>query len=248
MLSLLLMQLAMPALPASPPSRTAVVPGSEDYVRASELIYSQSGTVNERERLLDRVEQRMAALPDPAARDYWLARVDLLHAVHFNQMDDSRSAGVAIERGFERIRRALDTAGEFSDGLRVLADLHAQMMLSSGLFYMVRHGDEARDAAQRALELDPENVEARISVAGYYLNAPRIAGGDPAAGQRVLEAGLAAPGLRDYQRFLLNGFLADAAIRQDQPAAAAGYIAEAARIYPRSPWLARLRRQRSELD
>lgn len=33
------------------------------------------------------------------------------------------------------------------------------------------------DAYKKAVKLDPENVQARISLAGYYLNAPSIAGG-----------------------------------------------------------------------
>jgi tetratricopeptide (TPR) repeat protein len=35
----------------------------------------------------------------------------------------------------------------------------------------------ALESLQKAVELDPSNVEARISLGGYYLNAPSIAGG-----------------------------------------------------------------------
>lgn len=241
-----LLVLPVVVVTASLPSRVGSFPGIDDYHRASELVYSESGTTAAIEALVSSATREARSIRDPAHRDYWLARLDLLMGIHYNQVEDDRRAERVLERGLDQIGRALEAAGEFSDGLRVRSDLHSQMMFSRGLFYMVRHGDEARDSALRALELDPQNLAARITVAGFYLNAPRMAGGDPAEGLRVLQAASIDAGLRDYERFLLAGFLADAALRLEDPDGARAYIDQAADIYPRSPWVAELRDRLAE--
>ncbi|MGD8413287.1 MAG: tetratricopeptide repeat protein, partial [Candidatus Latescibacterota bacterium] len=46
----------------------------------------------------------------------------------------------------------------------------------------------ALEHLQKAVELDPANVDARVSLAGYYLNAPSIAGGSKKKARQQAEA------------------------------------------------------------
>ena len=228
---------AISALPPQPPEPSAI----DEYRRAETLVYSEQGSPREVHSLLDRVRRELREESDPALRAYWTARTHLLEATHYNQQGDSRAAQHHGELGFAAIEEALERAGEFSDGLRVQADLHAQMMFARGMFYMARYGGEAREQAMRAVELDPDNISARITVAGFYLNAPRVAGGDAGKGVAMLESALSRNPIGDSQRFFILGLLGEAYLDSGDAPRAAEYLRRAAEIYPTSPWIAELR-------
>ena len=213
------------------------VNGTSFLEEAETLVYSRTGTDRAIFRLLDRAADRFRAITDVQTREYWLARVELLRAIRYNQFERSRDAEPAISAGFDHIEHALEY-GVFSDGLRVRADLHSQMMLAKGLIYMIRNGNEARDAALDALERAPRSVKAKISVAGFLLNAPPMAGGDPEQARLVLESALAEEPVSDNDRFLILGWLAQASHTLDDDEAAEQYYAEALAMYPESEWLA----------
>lgn len=56
------------------------------------------------------------------------------------------------------------------------ANLQA-LMNNSNFFKMGPYASATKSALQKALELKPEHIEARIQLSNYYLNAPMIAGG-----------------------------------------------------------------------
>jgi len=225
------------ALPSQP--REPV--GIDGYRRAETMVYSEQGSSGEVSSLLDRVRRGLRSETDGALRAYWVARTHLLQATHYNQNGDSRAAQRQGELGFTAIQEALDRGGEFSDGLRVQADLHAQMMFARGMFYMARYGGEAREQALRAMELDPTNISAQITVAGFYLNAPRMAGGNTAEGVAILESALLRNPDSESQRFLILGLLTETYLDAGDESRAERYLQQAATIYPASPWIAELR-------
>ena len=221
------------SLPNVPPE----ISGVAAYREAQTLVYSETGTVDQVSRLLERARRSFADTGDRDIREYWDARTYLLMGTHHNQNDQTRAAVAELNRGFTAIRGVLDRSGPFSEGLRVLSDLHSQMMFARGLIYMARNGGEARDAALQARELDPNNTLAAITVAGYYLNAPSFAGGDTELGREILRETLQQNPSQPNDRFLVLGLLAQASLDLDDPSAARRYYREAQAIYPQSRWL-----------
>jgi tetratricopeptide (TPR) repeat protein len=213
--------------------------GSEILEQAATLIYSQTGSTDEILDLLDGAERRFRRIGNPVERDYWIARTHLVRTIRYNQIGRDGAAERSARAGLESIRDAL-AEGVFSEGLRVLSDLHSQMMMAKGLFYMVRNGSEARDAALEALERAPRNIKAQITVAGFLLNAPPMAGGDTEQARLVLERALAQEPASVNDRFLILGWLAQASHTLDDTEAAERYFAEAFSIYPESEWLAEI--------
>lgn len=219
-------------LPHVPPA----TPGVESLESAETLIYAERGSDDRIRRLLDEADSAFADERDAALRSYWQARTALLRATYFNQRGDTRAAEASIDDGFARIERAL-ADGRFSDGLRVVADLHSQRMFARGLFYMIRNGDDARDAALAARELAPANIDALITVAGFLLNAPPIAGGDPAEARAVLTEALELDPESENDRYLILGWLARAADELGDDRAAQDYLRRAASIHGETEWL-----------
>ena len=49
--------------------------------------------------------------------------------------------------------------------------------MNSGMMAAIRYAGTIRDAFAKAVELDPQNIDARFSMLQYYIQAPSIAGG-----------------------------------------------------------------------
>jgi tetratricopeptide (TPR) repeat protein len=223
---------ALPEIPAPPA-------GHSQLEEATRLMLTREETPDQVIRLIDSAERQFRRISDGGERSYWTARVELARATRYNQLGEKRAAERAAQRGLDEIEAALE-GGDFSEGLRVLSDLHAQMMMAKGMFYMIRNGNAARDAAMEALEREPRNIKAQITVAGFLLNAPPMAGGDTAQGRMVLERALAQEPASANDRFLILGWLAQASHAMDDLDAAEQYFAEALAIYPESEWLAEI--------
>ncbi len=229
----------VPAIPQIPPSSS----GSALLEAAETAIYTGRPGDNEREvlALLSQARQEFNGIDDPSLAAYWLARAALLEGMLYNQQDEERRAVRVLEEGLDHTVTAL-RGGPFSEGLRVRADLHSQMMFARGLFYMMRNGDDARDSTFAALELEPENVRAHITAAGFYLNAPSIAGGDPAEAIRLIERAIdLSPG--PNERYLLYVFLAQARARIGDEQIATQALERAEAVYPGTEWVREVRRE-----
>ncbi len=228
-----LMLLAAPLLAQDPGA------GEAALNRAKDLIYSESGSEEEIESLLHSAESAFGEVENDARRKYSLGRVYLLRGTFRNSQEESREAANALKEAISLAEEALD-AEEFSEGYRLLADAHSQMMMARGILYMARHGDTARSAAFTSLELDPANPRAHISVAGYYLNAPPIAGGDPGKGIEILQRGISLESAGRSERFLMYLWLAEAHQEAGRKAQARAYLEEAREIFPGSPQVSEL--------
>lgn len=212
--------------------------GERAFREAERLIYSQAGGEEQLDSLFVAARESFDQIQEPAVREYSLGRVALLRGTWFNILDEKRRAVDVLEEALRRAERALELE-EFSEGYRLLSDAHSQMMLARGVIYMIRHGDEARSAAFHALELDPSNPRAHISVAGFYLNAPPVAGGDLERGIEVLRSGVRLEEAGESERFLMYLWLSDAHEELGNPGAARRYRQEARAIFPGSPLVAR---------
>lgn len=229
----LLILLAVPVAAQGSPGGLAALE------EAKALIYSQSGNEEEVEALLESANSTIEEIESPSRRAYNLGRLYLLRGTFFNIREESRRAAEALKEAIRYAEEALEQE-EFSEGYRLLADAHSQMMMARGIFYMARHGETARAAALRSLELDKSNSRAHISVAGYYLNAPSIAGGDPEKGIEILQRGVSLESAGRSERFLMYLWLAETHQELGKIGEAREYLLQARRIFPQSPQVSEL--------
>lgn len=94
---------------------------------------------------------------------FYLGRISLEE----NDLDDA----------IDRLKKAVELEEEDSTyrtwlGRAYIAKLQAVSFFEKGML-----SGRALENLKKAVDLDPSNVEARVSLGGYYLNAPSIAGG-----------------------------------------------------------------------
>lgn len=206
------------------------------YERAEQLVFQESpdralvaALLTETRRIAD----QFVELP----RLYWRARAYLLHGAYLKNSGLRREAIGELELGLAEIAE-LVAKEDSSEGWRVLADTQAHLIELRGTLYMMRHGEATRNAALRALELDPNNVKAHITAAGFYINAPSFAGGDVRKAVTTLERALQLNPTNANDRFLIHGWLVDAYRTLGQQQSAREQWLRARAIYPDSGWLA----------
>lgn len=137
-----------------------------------------------------------------------------------------------------RLARESIDISESSEAYRVLADSLNQLLDIRSAFYKMANAGPARDAALRAVALDPHNALAHLSAAGYLAIAPAIVGGSLTRARHHLDEAESASDGSPYERFLIavwRGRLA--AVARDR-AGATAYFMQAFGIFPDSWWLA----------
>jgi tetratricopeptide (TPR) repeat protein len=186
--------------------------------------------------LLDGSLKAFAELKEPCERDYWRAQVSYLYG--FVEQGDGREkeAERRFTQGFELAESAL-SCGEFSDGYRLLADTQAQLLMHNGTLYKMQYGPTVREFAEKALELDPGNIKARLNLALYYKNAPAIAGGSEKTAREILHQIEGMSGLELLDRFSVNVWLGISYAESKNAATARRYIDQAQDIFPGNTWL-----------
>ncbi len=93
-----------------------------------------------------------------------------------------------LEAATEHIEEAVDTVPNNADYQYMLGGIYGQTAQSAGVFKQAFLAPKIKRAFARAVELNPNHVEARIALAQYYLMAPGIMGGDEDEGFRQLDA------------------------------------------------------------
>jgi tetratricopeptide (TPR) repeat protein len=116
---------------------------------------------------LDAAKQAFAAIldadPESDAAPAWLGRIAL------GQED--------LDGAIELLDQAVELAPENSMYRTWLGQAYIAKLQTVSFFEKGVLAGRALDNLKKAVELDPSNIEARISLGGYYLNAPSIAGG-----------------------------------------------------------------------
>ena len=186
--------------------------------------------------LLDRSLGSFTRVQDQCQRDYWQAQVFYLYGFVEQGADRSKEAEQRFSRGFELVESAL-SCGEFSDGYRLLADIQAQLLMYNGMLYKMQYGPTVREYAEKALELDPGNIKAKLNLALYYKNAPVIAGGSEKTAREILHEIEGTEGLEPLDEFSVNVWLGISYAEGRNAPAARRYIGQAQEIFPGNTWL-----------
>ena len=108
-------------------------------------------------------QQRVAANEDDAEAHYLAARV--------------ATARGEAEAAVASMERAVKLDPDNAVYHRTLGDTYADRIADVGTFGQMRMAGKIRKSYTRAVELDPDDIEARMGLLMYYLNAPGIAGG-----------------------------------------------------------------------
>ncbi|HVZ63332.1 MAG TPA: tetratricopeptide repeat protein [Lacunisphaera sp.] len=109
------------------------------------------------------LEKAVAAEPTNAEAQYWLGKVRLDRG----QLEGSVSA----------LETATSLAPAKSEYFRVLGDAYGISAQRAGLFSKLGFARKCKAAYDKAVELDPKNINARWSVMEYCRQAPGIVGG-----------------------------------------------------------------------
>lgn len=108
-------------------------------------------------------EQLALADPDNARIQFYLGRLAL-------QRDDHAKAVVYLEK-------AVALAPDDSRYHLRLGDAYGRSAQKAGLFSKLGLAGKCRDEYEKAVALDPKNIDARFSLLGFYQQAPAIVGG-----------------------------------------------------------------------
>ena len=204
--------------------------------RATEGLFNEVLPREQLRQLLDRSLEIFGYIEQACERDYWKAQAAYLYGFVEQGAGRVKEAERRFTQGFELAESALE-CGEFSDGYRLLADTQAQLLMFNGMLYKMQYGPTVRDYAERALELDPDNIKAKLNLALYYKNAPPIAGGSEKAARRILHEIENTGGLERLDRFSVNVWLGISYAESKKAAMARKYIDQAQEIFPGNTWL-----------
>lgn len=108
---------------------------------------------------------------------YWKAKCRFLQAL-FEIYHGTKSEA---ENHLKSVLEIVSTLGEYNQeqAFAIEAEARSQLMRIGGVFAIVRSAGLVEDLANKALEINPFNVRARLLLAQGKINAPRIFGGKP---------------------------------------------------------------------
>ena len=82
-----------------------------------------------------------------------------------------------LEAAVDDLKTAVDLDSDNSEYHMRLGEAYSRQMDDVSMFKAMRLAKKMRVSFQRAVELDPDNLDARAALLGYYAAAPGIAGG-----------------------------------------------------------------------
>jgi tetratricopeptide (TPR) repeat protein len=129
-----------------------------------------------------------------------------------------------LDEAEQLVGRGLGIAPENIELILLRAGLRLRELSDAGAMSAMRVARAVRQDLERAVELAPDHVDARISLAQYYLNAPRIAGGGRAKADEQLAA------LRERAPADYHGLRGQQAMAAGDPDAALAAYAKARAI------------------
>jgi len=222
-------------------SHATPVPAPHELVDLADYVMRERPSRDALRERAAAVVPAIEAISDPVSRLLFEASRQFL--IGFGELGND-----AIGQADDRFERAADLAeranavGETSEGHRVLADAHNQLLDIRPPAYRILNAGKARRAAVRAVELDPTNPLAHVSAAGFFVNAPAIAGGSLDRGRYHLTEAATHAEASDYMRFLLAMWAGQLAAAEGRVADASRSLVHASEIYPLNWWLERTAR------
>lgn len=212
--------------------------GMAIFQQAVDMVWTGKAPPDRVMALLGRAERVFGSIQDGAARDYFLAQVELYRGRATWASSRKARARPYFAKAMELAQQSID-ARESADGYRVLAAAGSSWMLSKGLIEMIRMGPQVTQWLERALEINPRNALAVILSAQGQINAPKSSGGNPEEALRRLSAQIQRRDLSDIERFWALVSLAQAHKKLRQRAEASRRCEEARLIFPGNAMLER---------
>ncbi len=206
-----------PAVDLSDTDQIAVETGMALFERASNEVWANNAPLESTMTLLDHAEESFSALRDNAAKNYFLAQVEIYRGRITYITSTKSRARPYFSRAMELAEESVNER-ESSDGYRVLASAGASWMSTKGLAGIMEMSQKVKEWSDTALEIDPRNALAAVINAQGLIHAPRFAGGDPEEAIRRLSIQLRRQDLSDIERFqtLLGLAQAHKKLRQNE--------------------------------
>jgi tetratricopeptide (TPR) repeat protein len=148
---------------------------ADEIETARDLI--DEGWWEEAEALLEKLLEEDESNPDTynMLAEIYLMRLAMDRKVDWDRMEDFAKKAIELD----------PTESSYYSTLGNVLGLEAQ---NGSKFKAIGRARGARDAYEKAVELDPENIETRFWLIYFYIQAPGIAGGDKAKAREQAKA------------------------------------------------------------
>jgi tetratricopeptide (TPR) repeat protein len=215
-----------------------VTRGKNLYLKGREIFYNSDAGLDEVKSALVSSKTIFTQLPESDTKYYWLSQVVFTEAETLEINGDKRKAALKYTESCDLVKKALCYDQRLSDAHRLLADIYMRLMSYNGSLYSISHGPAALKSAQKAIQLDKQNFAAFNSLGIYYVNAPKIGGGDIDSGIATLSKALASN--EPFDQFISHIWLGRAYLKKGSRSEALNHLHQAQKIYPNSIWAKQL--------
>ncbi|MGM0369229.1 MAG: tetratricopeptide repeat protein [Bacillota bacterium] len=207
--------------------------GKELFLTARSNFYNNQQDFSTTITTLEESQNYFSQTQNDFSKFYWQAQSEFVIAEIYESKEKQRKAAQSFTRSETLIKKALRKK-ETSDALRLLADCYMRQMNYKGQLYKMTHGSKSLQLLKQSIELDSANYTAYNSLGTYYINAPKIGGGDINQGIKMLKKALAST--NQFDNFITYQWLGIAYNKQNNTEQAVNHINHALEIYPNSSW------------
>jgi len=198
----------------------------EEFLKSKELLEEAKVIVNS-------LEENYLTL-------YWKAKIDFelgtwFQAAWFEADENEREVAKAFTSAQGAVERSIKLNDDFSDSHRLLGEVLMRLIDFKGTLFAATNGPKAKKEIEKALKLNPENVEAHIALGLWFLFTPGLWGGNIDEAIRSLKRAEELA-FDEHQRFLASMWLGKALLGKGKKEEAKGYFLKALEIYPKSGW------------
>jgi tetratricopeptide (TPR) repeat protein len=220
--------------------------GKELFLTARSNFYNNQQDFSTTITTLEESQDYFSQSSTDFSKFYWQAQAKFVIAEIYESKEKPRKAAQSFNRSESLIKKALRKK-ETSDALRLLADCYMRQMDYKGQLYKMTHGPKSLQLLKKSIELNSANYTAYNSLGTYYINAPKIGGGDINQGIKMLKKALAST--NQFDNFITYQWLGIAYNKQNNTEQALNHINHALEIYPNSNWAKeKLEQFRNEVD
>jgi tetratricopeptide (TPR) repeat protein len=216
--------------------------GAQPDVGNSELLdrtfedFLQGADIDGLVSTLKRLNISFNQISDPAERYTDMAQLKF----NLGLLEETKNNTDCALRYFEESRQYAEQALSHrasSAAYRILADAYTQQMKYRGLSFQIANGGKIKEYAESALDLDPDNAKAWLTLALYFFHAPPLAGGSVEKSIDILHRLESDTGLHPLNRYGILIWLAIGYQYREDSRTAMRYLEEAFRLYPRNRWI-----------